>query len=70
MTAKRRDAMAAPEMKAKATMRKREEVFFTVAGEIFEGSEYATGMALLAVGHDEDDCRRGQSIYRRDKYSK
>jgi len=38
MTAKRRDAMAAPEMSERATMRNNEAVFATVAGEMLEGS--------------------------------
>lgn len=54
MTANRRDAMAAPEMKSKATMRKREAVFATVDGARSEGSEYATAMAA----HRELWCRR------------
>ena len=45
MTAKRRDAIAAPEMKQRATMRRSEAVLVTVSPEIFEGNEYAVGMA-------------------------
>ena len=41
MTAKRREAIAAAEMRARATMRSKEEVFATVAGEISDGNEYA-----------------------------
>lgn len=37
MTAKRRDAMAAPDIKASVTMRMKEAVLATVAGETFEG---------------------------------
>jgi hypothetical protein len=38
MTAKRRDAIAAPEISASAMIRSSEAVFATAAGEIFEGS--------------------------------
>ena len=41
MTANRREAIAAAEMRARATIRNRDDVFATVAGEISEGSEYA-----------------------------
>ena len=41
MTANRREAMAAAEMRASETIRNSDEVFATVAGEISEGSEYA-----------------------------
>lgn len=39
MTANKRDAMAAPEIRERATMRTREAVLATVAGETFVGSE-------------------------------
>ena len=39
MTANKRDAIAAPEMRARATMRKSEEVFATVAGDRLLGRE-------------------------------
>ena len=38
-TAKRRDAMAAPEMRARAMMRSSEEVLVTVAGDRLLGRE-------------------------------
>jgi len=38
MTAKRRDAIAAPEMSASATIRSKKAVFATVAGDIPLGS--------------------------------
>ena len=44
MTAKRREAMAAPEIRERATMRKSEVVFLTVAGERSEGRAYAVGI--------------------------
>ena len=44
MTAKRREAMAAPEMRASATMRRSEDAFTTVAGDKSVGKEYASGM--------------------------
>jgi hypothetical protein len=47
MTAKRRDAIAAPEMRERATILKREAVFETVAGERSEGSGKAVGMAAV-----------------------
>jgi len=37
-TANRREAMAAPEIKARATMRMSDAVFVTVAGATFEGT--------------------------------
>lgn len=49
MTAKRRDAIAAPEMKQRATMRRSEAVLVTVSPEIFEGNEYAVGMAAWSL---------------------
>lgn len=39
MTAKSRDAIAAPEMSAKAMMRSRDDVFATVAGDKSDGKE-------------------------------
>ena len=39
MTANRREAIAAPEMRARAMIRNSEEVFVTVAGERLLGSE-------------------------------
>ena len=45
MTAKSREAIAAPEMSARVTMRSREEVFATVAGDKFDGREYAEAIA-------------------------
>ena len=45
MTANRREAMAAPEMKERATMRRSEAVLVTVSRETFEGNEYAVGIA-------------------------
>ena len=45
MTAKRREAIAAPEMKQRATIRMSEAVLLTVSFEIFEGNEYAVGIA-------------------------
>jgi len=38
ITAKRRDAMAAPEIRARATIRNSDVVLATVAGEMVEGS--------------------------------
>ena len=48
MTAKRREAIAAAEMRARATIRSKEEVFATVAGEISDGNEYA--FVAIATG--------------------
>ena len=45
MTAKRREAIAAPEMRAREMMRSSEEVLVTVAGDTLLGNEYANGMA-------------------------
>ena len=45
MTANRRDAMAAPDIKARATIRISDAVLLTVVGERFVGSGYAVGMA-------------------------
>ncbi len=45
ITANRREAMAAPEIKAKATIRSNEVVLVTVVGERFVGSGYAVGIA-------------------------
>ena len=39
MTANNREAIAAPEMRARATMRSSEEVFVTVAGDRLLGRE-------------------------------
>lgn len=47
MTAKSRDAMAAPEMRERATILKSEAVLVTVAGERSEGSGKAVGMAAV-----------------------
>jgi uncharacterized membrane protein len=44
-TANRREAIAAAEMRASATMRNKDAVFATVVGERSAGNEYATGMA-------------------------
>lgn len=44
-TAKRREAIAAPDMRPSAMMRRREAVLDTTAGERFSGSGYAAGMA-------------------------
>lgn len=44
MTAKRRDAIAAPEMKKRAIMRNRDAVFVIVDGARPDGREYASGM--------------------------
>jgi hypothetical protein len=49
MTANRREAIAAPEMRARVTIRSKDAVFLTVAGERSEGSGYATGMILEAL---------------------
>jgi hypothetical protein len=46
MTAKRRDAIAAAEIRERATMRSSEAVFATVAGDKSEGMSYAVFMAL------------------------
>lgn len=43
-TANKREAIAAPEMRASATMRRSDAVLVTVAGETSDGSEYATAM--------------------------
>lgn len=45
ITANRREAIAAPEIKAKATIRSSEAVFDTVVGERLVGSGYAVGIA-------------------------
>ena len=68
MTAKRREAMAAPDTKINAPIRKREEMFATVDGERPEGKEYATGIvetelvvAFVVVAEcdvDVDEFRR------------
>jgi hypothetical protein len=47
MTANRRDAIAAPEMRERATILKSEAVFATVAGKRSEGSGKAVGMAAV-----------------------
>jgi hypothetical protein len=47
MTANRRDAIAAPEMRERATILKSEAVLVTVAGERSEGSGKAVGMARV-----------------------
>jgi len=47
MTANRRDAMAAPEIKTKATIRTKEAVFAKVDGEMSVGSGYAFDMAVV-----------------------
>jgi hypothetical protein len=49
ITANRREAIAAPEMSTRATMRNNEAVFATVTGDRSEGREYASGMALGAL---------------------
>jgi hypothetical protein len=46
MTAKRREAIAAPEMSARAIMRNREAIFATVAGDRSEEVEGASGIVL------------------------
>lgn len=50
-TAKSRDAIAAAEMSAKDMIRRSDDVFATVSGEIFEGNEYAFEVAAMAVVH-------------------
>lgn len=40
--------MAAPEIKARATVRRNEAVFWTVDGAKFDGSEYASVMLVKA----------------------
>jgi len=44
ITANNLEAMAAPEMSARATVRRNEAVFCTVDGARFDGSEYASVM--------------------------
>ena len=57
MTAKRREAMAAPEMRASEMIRSSDEVLVTVSGEIFDGSEYAFGrVAMATVVPRRDGC--------------
>lgn len=52
ITAKRREAIAAAEIRERVTMRRREAVFLTVSLDRFVGSGYAVeGMA----GNDDDD---------------
>ena len=41
--------MAAPEMRARATMRRRDDVLATVSGERFDGSEYAFRVVAMAT---------------------
>ena len=50
MTAKRREAMAAPEMSASAMIRRRDDVFATVAGEISSGNMYAVFVVITTAG--------------------
>lgn len=45
ITANKREAIAAAEIKERATTRKSDAVFATVAEDTFEGSGYAVGMA-------------------------
>ena len=44
ITANNLEAMAAPEIKTRATVRRNEAVFCTVDGDKFDGSEYASAM--------------------------
>ena len=55
MTANRREAIAAAEMSARATIRSSEEVFATAAGEMSDGSEYA----FVAIATRSRCVRRG-----------
>ena len=41
--------MAAPEMRARATMRRRDDVLATVSGERFDGNEYAFRVVAMAT---------------------
>ena len=63
MTAKRRDAIAAPEIRARAMMRSSEEVLVTVAGDRLFGKEYASGMAGVgdAFWASNNGEKRGRS---------
>ena len=49
MTAKRREAIAAPEMRASEMMRSRDEVFVTVSGDRLDGKVYAFEVAAMAA---------------------
>jgi hypothetical protein len=63
-TANSRLAIAAPEIKARATMRSRLAVFFTVAGDTSAGRVYATGIAacdlpcLVDLATEMEDWQR------------
>ena len=48
-TANSREAMAAPEMRARAMMRRRDDVLATVSGERFDGNEYAFRVVAMAT---------------------
>lgn len=49
-TANKRDAMAAPEIRARAMIRSRDDVFATVRGDTFDGSVYAfAGVAMATI---------------------
>ncbi len=71
-TANNREAIAAPEMRARATMRSREDVFATVAGDRLLGRVYANGMAGVgdALGVEVNNQRvvgRGKRQKEREK---
>ncbi len=68
MTAKRREAMAAPDTKSSAPIRKREEMLATVDGERPEGKEYATGIVdtVLDVAFVVVECDVDVDEFRRE----
>ena len=52
ITANNLEAIAAPEMNTRATVRRNEAVFCTVDGARFDGNEYAS--AMFAKTKDQD----------------
>jgi hypothetical protein len=50
ITANNLEAIAAPEMDARATIRRNETVFWTVDGARFDGNEYASVMLAKSEG--------------------
>ena len=57
MTANNLEDIAAAEMSASATIRKSDEVFATVSGEMFDGSAYA--LVAMATAQCTVWCRSG-----------
>ena len=52
ITANNLEAIAAPEMNTRATMRRNEAVFCTVDGARFDGNEYASAMLTKTKGRN------------------